>query len=168
MHPRLPAIKKEVVKNRVADRAEYKPGMIFNTILHQEHLAEDALVEESVTRSDNGTIYSKNVPLICITSALHPYWDPYTEPGACQYRFSSTVSYAYDSCYKSKGAEGPSGVSHKSSGRRSSARGDYNCTQAGFLRTRFAFGTALTTCLVVSMAQDALAEALENLLGLHM
>ncbi|MCJ1320096.1 hypothetical protein MMC15_005433 [Xylographa vitiligo] len=54
-------------KNRAADRAEYKPGMIFYAMLHQEHWAgEDAPVEESVTRSNNGIIHSKKRPFVVL------------------------------------------------------------------------------------------------------
>ena len=59
-------------KNRAADRAEYKPGIIFYAMLHQEHWAgEDAPVEESVTRTNNGIIHSKNVPLLSSSYTMH-------------------------------------------------------------------------------------------------
>ncbi|MCJ1394093.1 hypothetical protein MMC18_006971 [Xylographa bjoerkii] len=53
--------------NRAVDRAEYKPGMIFYAMLHQEHWAgEDAPVDEAVTRSNNGIIHSKKRPFVVL------------------------------------------------------------------------------------------------------
>ncbi|MCJ1379520.1 hypothetical protein MMC17_002621 [Xylographa soralifera] len=54
-------------KNRTADKAEYKPGMIFYAMLHQEHWAgENAPTEEAVTRSNNGVIHSKKRPFVVL------------------------------------------------------------------------------------------------------
>ncbi|MCJ1437483.1 hypothetical protein MMC27_006870 [Xylographa pallens] len=54
-------------RNRTADKAEYKPGMIFYAMLHQEHWAgENAPMEEAVTRSNNGVIYSKKRPFVVL------------------------------------------------------------------------------------------------------
>ncbi|MCJ1402703.1 hypothetical protein MMC11_005924 [Xylographa trunciseda] len=55
-------------KNKAADRAEYKVGMIFYAMLHQEHWAgDDAPVEEAVTRSNNGVIHSKKRPFVVVS-----------------------------------------------------------------------------------------------------